>query len=119
MALITAYTLWRAQPFPLGSAHDDMDELHADLATVDTWVADMVVPYVEYGKRFPLKVDVAAGIQRIRARVASLRESIEGDDRSLLDQYAAYLDLLEDVFSAYASERQRGSESDSERRSLS
>jgi hypothetical protein len=98
---LEAYVQWSNEPFPLGSARDDIDELHADLVTVDLWVTNMVVPYVENGQRFPLKVDIAGGIRRIGDSVRELRESAEGGDRILLARYAVYVDLLDAVFRAY------------------
>jgi hypothetical protein len=99
-----AYAHWRDEPLPPGSSRDDIDELHADLVTVDLWVADMVIPYVENGTRFPLKVDIEGGIERVRERIRQLLESAYGADRSLLDRYAAYTDLLDAVFRAYRRE---------------
>ena len=99
--LDAAYARWRDAPLPPGTARDELDELHADLATVDLWVADMVIPYVESGTRFPLKVDIAAGIRRIQKGIRELRESLDGDDAALLEEYAAYVRLLDAVFDAY------------------
>ena len=64
-------------------------------------VADMVIPYVEYENRFPLLVDIAEGIEGIHHRVVTLRESAQGDDRTLLTRYEQYVELLDAVFRAY------------------
>lgn len=98
--LVDSYSKWRDSAFPLGSTRDDLDEIHADLATVDTWVADMVIPYVEHGTRFPLKVDIEGEIHRIIAELERLRPSAEGDS-DLVDSYADYARVLNEVFSAY------------------
>jgi hypothetical protein len=99
--LLDAYRRWSDEPFPPGSIRDDIDELHADLATVDHWVADMVIPYVEDGRRFPLKVDIDGGLQHLRRRLLHLRASASGKDLVLRDRYSKYAALLDAVFRAY------------------
>jgi hypothetical protein len=56
-----AYAAWRLQPFPSGSTNDEIDELHADLALVDSCVAETVLPFVERGEHVSPGVDVARG----------------------------------------------------------
>ncbi len=102
--LIDAYTRWSNEPCPPGSSRDDIDLLHAELATVDLWLADMVIPYVESGKRFPLKVDISEALRHLSGGVCRLRESAQRQDLSLLDRYALYVDLMEGVFRAYEAE---------------
>jgi hypothetical protein len=63
-----------------------------------------VIPYVEHGTPFPLRVDIAGGIGRLRNRVLELRESAHDEVRSLLDRYHAYVGLLDGVFRAYAAD---------------
>jgi hypothetical protein len=43
------YARWWSTPLPSGSKRDAVDELHADLALVDVWVADTIIPLVEDG----------------------------------------------------------------------
>jgi len=102
--LESAYVLWSNEPFPLGSTRDDIDELHAELATVDEWVMSMVIPYVEHGTPFPMRVDIAGGIGRLRDRVLELREAAHDEDRALLDRYRVYVGLLDGVFRAYTAD---------------
>lgn len=99
--LIAAYSAWRNEAFPAGSTRDDVDELHAELATIDEWVAGMVIPFVEHGTRYPLRVDIQAGIDSARKQASELRRSANDDDRALLDRYEGYLQLLADVFHAF------------------
>lgn len=44
-----AVEAWRREPFPPGSATDALDELHADLALADSWLAEAVIPFVDRG----------------------------------------------------------------------
>lgn len=102
-AFSTAYALWRSEPFPSGSTRDDLDELHADLALVDVWVADTVVPYAERGVVVP-----PAGVD-IHQAIAGLAERLEGISRDETDAvsageiaaYSRYLTLTSDVLAAY------------------
>jgi hypothetical protein len=98
------YTRWRGVPFPLGSHQDDLDELHADLVLVDTWVADTVVPYVERGVITPPQVDIGAGIRGIRDRAAALREGASGADQATLKGYLDYIDLIDKLYTAFRRE---------------
>jgi len=102
--LIAAYLLWRNESFPPGSSRDDVDELHAEIATIEEWVAALVLPFVEHGERYPVKIDVQAGIDRAREQVDELKRSGHADDRALLDRYECYLQLLADVFQAFQAE---------------
>jgi len=67
-----AYSKWREQPFPLGSSLDALDELHADLALVDTWVAEALVPFVEHGMYRPIQVDPIQKLEEIRDSATEL-----------------------------------------------
>src|SRR4029077_8587317 len=99
------YGRWRELRFPRGSHRDDVDELHADLALVDTWVADTIVPYVEQGAITLPQVDIAAGIRDIRSRAIALREGPAGEERALLDRYIDYVDLIEKLYAAFRTEQ--------------
>ena len=70
-----AYSAWREQPFPLGSRLDALDEVHADLVLVDTWVAATIIPLVEAGRYHPAQVDVLGKLQEIRHRAIELRKA--------------------------------------------
>jgi hypothetical protein len=76
-----AYSRWREQPFPLGSSLDALDELHADLALVDTWVADALVPFVEHGMYRHIQVDPIQKLEEIRDSATELGKS--ADERRL------------------------------------
>jgi hypothetical protein len=89
-----AYTSWRGQPFPPGSADDALDELHADLVLADTWVAESVVPFVERGLYQPARIDVIAELRKLRDRAVQLRRDRAGDDAGLCDAYRDYAGLL-------------------------
>ncbi len=96
--LTESYERWQQQRFPDGSATDAVDELHADLALADAWVADSVIPFVEDGVHQPARIDVLAELGELRRRASDLASSITPDDRELVEVYAAYLDLLADVY---------------------
>ena len=91
-------------PFPPGSHRDDVDELHADLALVDTWVAETVVPYVERGVITPPQVDIAAGIKGIRDRAVALRGGASADEQAVLNRYIDYADLMDKLYAAFRAE---------------
>ena len=83
-------------PFPRGSRIDAASELHDELATWDTIVADAAIALdrgsaVERGA-----LDVAAGLLELRAKLESqLREAEEVRDRAA--SYLERLKLLEEV----------------------
>ena len=99
-----AYIAWRNQPFPPGSADDSLDELHADLALADAWVADSVIPYVERGIFQPAQLDVIGELGKLRDRAVELRP---GEDPSLSDAYRDYSDLLVRVYEGFLSKARR------------
>jgi len=103
-----AYAAWRVQAFPIGSGLDALDELHADLALADTWVADTVIPFIERGIYSPAKVDVLGRLSEIRQRAIELAETVGGGDHDLAMEYDAYAHLQETVYQAFL--RSRGLE---------
>jgi hypothetical protein len=96
-----AYEAWRLRPFPKGSHVDALDELHADLALADTWVAESVVPFIKRGVYSPAQVDVMEILSEVRSRATKLAESVGGADREVAMEYAAYAHLLEIVYEAF------------------
>lgn len=93
-----AYTAWRNQPFPVGSRVDALDEVHADLVLVDTWVAQTVIPFVEEGRYRPAQVDVLEKLQEVRDRASALSKSGSADEKRLVSDYLRYADLLKSVY---------------------
>ena len=64
-----AYATWRRTPFPIGSGSDEVEELHADLAMWDAFVAEAVIP-MEGGRRYDPGVhDQAAAVEDLRRRI--------------------------------------------------
>lgn len=98
-----AYKAWREKPFPPGSRSDPLDELHADLALVDTWVAEAIVPYVENGVQGPIQVDPLEKLQQIRDRATELAKSGTADDKRLVNDYVRYADSLREVYERFLS----------------
>jgi hypothetical protein len=102
-----AYIAWRNQPFPPGSADDALDELHADLALADTWVAGSVIPYVERGLFQPAHLDVIEELGKLRNRAVELRTRRGEESPSLPDSYRDYADLLLRVYEGFLAQARR------------
>ena len=94
-----AYAAWRSRPFPPGSSDELLDELHADLALADTWVAEAVIPRVEHGLHQPARADVIDELEELRDRAVELTEtSGRFADGDLADDYREYVDVLLRVY---------------------
>jgi hypothetical protein len=98
------YETWKEQPFPSGSSWDALDEVHADLALADAWVADTVTPFFEHGVYRPAQVDVIGTLEKIRERANKLRATAEGEDERLAGEYGKYAELLKVVYQGFLSE---------------
>jgi hypothetical protein len=75
-----------------------LDEVRADLALADTWVAESVIPFVERGQFLPAQVDVLQELRLLRERAATLSSS----DRATECQ--RYAELLSGVYEAFLRE---------------
>lgn len=95
---------WREEPFPRGSAVDALDEVHADLALYDTWIAESVLPYVDRGLWEPAVPDVLGALDELTSQVAELRTT-GTEDKEAASRYLAYADLLRAVYVAFMRER--------------
>ena len=93
-----AFEAWRRVPFPMGSPEDDLDELHADIALADTWVAESVIPFAEQGTFVPAAVDVLHELQALNDRAMRFGET------DPVAEYLAYVGLLADVYEAFLRE---------------
>jgi streptogramin lyase len=102
------YQAWREYPFPVGSARDDLDELHADLVWADTWVADTLIPFVQHGRVAPVHptVDFIASVEELRDRSVEMAASADGLDHETAVRYREYAELLLRVYSRYLAESQ-------------
>jgi len=99
--LAASYEEWRSRPFPHGSEDDELDEIHADLVLADTWVADIVIPFMDQGStRLPAWV-VSGELRKIRERAVILRESADEEGGAVADSYLAYADALIDVYDRF------------------
>ena len=86
------YHLWRDTAMPPGSVDDTLDELHADIVLADTWVADSVLPLVQYHRYRPARIDVLDRLAVLRDRCDELaRQATNG---SLLQSYRSYVVML-------------------------
>lgn len=97
---VTASSKWMDEPFPAGSANDDIDEVHTELVTVDMWVADLVMPYLMHERVLTDRVGIGAALEQMHQRLNELRLSSSPAETTVLERYSAYAQLLEDVFSA-------------------
>lgn len=104
-----AYEAWRSTAFPVGSARDTLDELHADLALVDTWVAESVIPFAETGRHQPARVDVIEELRRLRARANELAQVGDADDKRLAESYHKYAGILLSVYEGFLARTTPGS----------
>lgn len=95
------YADWRGRPFPPGTADDSLDELHADLALADTWVADSVIPYVERGIHQRAQLDVVEELGKLRNRAVELRGRRDGENAELSDSYRDYANLLLRLYESF------------------
>jgi hypothetical protein len=90
-----AYSRWRGLSFPPGSATDQVDELHAELAYWDAMVADTVIPVVADGRPYdPGVLGLGAGLRALAERIAMVLATARGDEAALLRQYADYAQAL-------------------------
>jgi hypothetical protein len=97
-----SYRRWRDAPFPSGSTNDAVDELHAQLAQWDAFVADEVIPVAEGHAHKPgigSAYDIAKELELLRAGIEALAERVGPDDQALLRQYDDYVSLLTEVYS--------------------
>ena len=110
---LKAYRAWWSEPFPHQSTKDELNELHAELATLDYWVADTVVPFAENDTLAPLKVDIRGAIRDIRQRLASVASQLRGQDQQLVAEYQRYVELLDAVFLCFIAVTSRAGTDDS------
>jgi hypothetical protein len=80
---------WRNTPFPPGSSNDALDEVHADLALYDTWVAESVLPFMDSGVCAPAVPDVLGALDEVTRRIRELDSATADPDAVLA--YAAFL----------------------------
>ena len=101
----TNIRVWRETPFPRGSAVDALDEMHADLALYDTWVAESVLPYVERGRWEPAVPDVLAALDALTRDLDALRGA-RTDDPEAVSAYLAYAALLRTLYESFLTDIQ-------------
>jgi hypothetical protein len=101
-ALNEAIQRWQRAPFPRGSADDALDEIHADLALYDTWVAAPLLLYVDRGVWLPAVPDVLGALDDLTRRVEVLRAA--GEEPEIASQYLDYAALLRAAYLAFLEE---------------
>ncbi len=75
-----------------------IDELHAQLAQVDAFVADDVVPIANGRTLLPGAVNVLKELAELRSRIRQLAVNADAERRGKLEQYDEYCGLLQDVY---------------------
>lgn len=99
---------WLDAKLPEGSSVDDLDEIHADLVLIDTWVADSVLPYLRANVWSPAVPDVLAGLAELDNVLATVPAAF-GHDQTVL-RYRSYVEILRRVYEAFLA---RGGSADS------
>jgi hypothetical protein len=97
-----AYERWRRTPLPSGTLNEEVDELHADLAMWDAFVADAVIPMADGRQYDPGVHDQAAEVENLRQRIEVVMREAVAEDREQLRLYREYCDLLQAVISVAA-----------------
>ena len=98
-----AYQRWLQEPIPPGSGVDTIDELHAELAQWDAFVADLAVPYSKGAEVAQPVYDFGEAIAQLGNRLRQ-SERLRPADASTLDRYVNYLHLVAEVFAALSKE---------------
>lgn len=98
-----AFQSWRDARFPRGSSIDALDEVHANLALYDSWVAESVLPFMDRGIWQPAVPDVLGALENLVRQVEELRSS-GTEDLEAVSAYWAYADLLRTVYRAFLRE---------------
>lgn len=93
-----AYKEWRQAPFPKGSSDDAVDELHAELAQWDAFVADEVIAIADGRTPQPGVVDIRAELDSFQMKIAGVEANSHGAAREQLAAYRHYCALLINVY---------------------
>lgn len=93
--------MWLGTPFPPGSANDVLDEIHAELVTVDTLIAGIVLTYRDTGDWISPVLDVMGELSRLREAILAAQEAAS-EDKNVIVSYIDYVDLLTAVYRARA-----------------
>ncbi|GAA1753285.1 hypothetical protein [Agromyces humatus] len=91
--------VWRDAPFPPGSNNDQLDELHADLALIDTWVAESLLPYLHSRTWEPAVPDVFGALDQLERSLGQLE--LGPEDRQQSGRYLEYALLLRGAYDAF------------------
>lgn len=97
---------WQGSVFPKGSPDEELDEIHADLALCDSWIAESLLPYLRTGKWVPAIPDVLQVLDDIVDRLN--RQQEQRNDLVLIDQYTQYASLLRAVYKGFLDRRRGG-----------
>ena len=91
---------WLALPFPRGSTNDALDIAHAELATIDSWIAGSVLRYRKTAEWVPPAADVAIQLSQLRATVSAMSLNTF-EEREKAASYLHYIDLLSSVYDTF------------------
>lgn len=85
-----------------------LDELRADLALADAWMAQYVTPFVEHRQLTRPEPELATTLRNIRDRAVKLEDLGGERGRRLTREYRRYAELLEQVYTALLSQPDPG-----------
>lgn len=92
-----AYDRWQATQFPKGSRDDDLDDLHGDLAYLDSVVADCAIPYATEGRATSVPAPVVEQLAELVTRSAQLEQDADPARSQTAAAYRGYAELLQAV----------------------
>jgi hypothetical protein len=92
--------LWLASPFPPASCNDALDELHKELLTIDSWVADCVMDYREAHVWSPAVPDVLGELNSLVAALHAVRAH-DDDDVEVIRACIEYAELTAAAYNEF------------------
>jgi hypothetical protein len=103
------YDLLLQAPFPSGSAIDELDAMHAELAYADSMIADSAIPFFT-GRRYGGVPDqVIRELDHVILAAGKLQESEVHEIARLAASYKKYAELLMTVYQGIENAHSRGS----------
>jgi hypothetical protein len=92
-----AYDRWQRAQFPKGSRNEDLDDLHGDLAYIDSVVADAAIPYATEGRAAQVPQPVVDQLNALVERSGELEKDGDPDVAHVAGTYREYGELLQSV----------------------
>ncbi|MCW2856165.1 MAG: hypothetical protein JWR52_1780 [Marmoricola sp.] len=100
--LSAAVDAWRSEPFPSGARDDETSELQADVALIDHWVAESVLPFLSHGTYSPAVPDVVSEARQFQQRAGEIaRRMTDPAEIAIANACATYLALAIQAYEAF------------------